>query len=300
MGSIQAEALYRLMLTDIDRLGDRMKMLEANTQSTLVPGQPVIVRLDGKGFSRFCKGMTKPYDKRFRKCMVKTMVYLCKQWNAVCGYTQSDEITLLLRNEVSVEALTLSGIPFSGRTQKLVSLTSAKASTYFSRMLDRYYPEMVKVAEDDLDLDCEVLDSRAYSVPDETWGLLSLVWRELDCTKNAITQAALCAYSAKELFKKGSTEKLEMLARAGVDYEEYPAAFRRGVFVFKKRRGVMLTEEELARIPVGNRPTGLVDRAVMEVGSLRKRAVLLEYADLMRWIWDERSEVELVPCSDLR
>lgn len=300
MSSMQGFEVYKLMLTDIDRLGDRMKMLEANTQSTLVPGQPVVVRLDGKGFSRFCKDMEKPHDVKFRKCMVKTMMYLCKQWNAVCGYTQSDEITLLLRNDVSVEAPTLSGIPFSGRTQKLVSLTSAKASTYFNRMLDKYYPEMVRKVADDLDLDCEVLDSRVYSVPDETWGLLSLVWRELDCTKNAITQAALCVYSHKELFKRGSSEKLEMMAHAGVDYDAYPAAFRRGVFVFKKRRSIALTEVELARIPVANRPMGLVDRSVLDVGSLPKRTVLLEYADLMRWVWDERADVDLILCPELK
>ena len=79
-----------------DSLWDRMKFYESQAcVEKLLPLIPVIARLDGKGFSKFTKGLKRPYDERLSKLMVETTKYLVKETNANCGYTQSDEITLV-------------------------------------------------------------------------------------------------------------------------------------------------------------------------------------------------------------
>ncbi len=48
-----------------DSFGDRMKMYEgAEAQRKFLPGLPIVARLDGRGFSRFTKGLERPYDQR--------------------------------------------------------------------------------------------------------------------------------------------------------------------------------------------------------------------------------------------
>ena len=71
-----------------DSLGDRMKSYEAFTcDIKLIPRLPIIARLDGKSFSTFTKGLS--------SLMVETTKKLVEHSNANCGYTQSDEITLV-------------------------------------------------------------------------------------------------------------------------------------------------------------------------------------------------------------
>lgn len=264
---------FMLLSKDIDRLGNLMKLFEGNTQALLVPGQPIVIRLDGKNFSRFTKGLKRPFDKDLRICMVRTMQYAAKLWNASAAYTQSDEITLILKNDINISDEQLSGVPFSSRVQKIVSLSAAKVSTFFNKMLDKYLPEKSpSLEQDDLTIDCPVFDSRAFNVPNLEWAALAMLWREVDCTKNAITQAAQCVYSHKELMNKGSKEKIEMMARKGVNFAEYPDAFKRGVFVLKKKRAVEFTAQELEKIAPQYRPTEPVVRTVWDTGSLARLA----------------------------
>lgn len=81
-----------------DSLGDRMKgFYEARSKTSLVRRMPVIIRLDGKAFHTFTKGFQKPFDSMLMKAMQETMKYLCENiQGCVLGYTQSDEITLVL------------------------------------------------------------------------------------------------------------------------------------------------------------------------------------------------------------
>ena len=78
-------------------LGDRMKAYEAIPKNYLMRRQPVIIRLDGKAFHNFTRGFDKPFDNEFMVAMQSTMKYLCENiQGCVIGYTQSDEISLVL------------------------------------------------------------------------------------------------------------------------------------------------------------------------------------------------------------
>ena len=64
-----------------DDFGDRMKTYESQANNlSLIPNLPVIVRLDGKGFSKYTSGLNKPYDERFTQLMENTCKYLMKKF----------------------------------------------------------------------------------------------------------------------------------------------------------------------------------------------------------------------------
>lgn len=71
----------------LDELGDRMKRYERQeTAQTFCPNTWLYVRIDGRGFSKFTKGLKRPYDERLSNLMVKTTEYLVSETNARVGY----------------------------------------------------------------------------------------------------------------------------------------------------------------------------------------------------------------------
>ena len=75
----------------------RMKKYEYVSRTYLTTRTPVIIRIDGKCFHSFTRGFKKPFDEILSDTMQETMKYLCENiQGCVLGYTQSDEITLIL------------------------------------------------------------------------------------------------------------------------------------------------------------------------------------------------------------
>ena len=80
------------------KIDERMKKYEYVSRQYLICKQPVIIRLDGRAFHSFTRGFQKPFDNILVKTMQDTMNYLCENIsNCKFGYTQSDEISLLLK-----------------------------------------------------------------------------------------------------------------------------------------------------------------------------------------------------------
>ena len=220
-----------------DTLGDRIKMYEdATCGIRMLPRIPVIARLDGKGFSKFTKGLKRPYDERLSNLMVETTKYLVKETNANCGYTQSDEITLVWYSD-SYE----SKIYFDGRLFKMISDLAGMASVFFNRELPKYLPEKTHLMPR--------LDCRVFNVPTIQEAANTFLWREIDATKNSISMAAQHYYSHNELHGKSGSDKQEMLFQKGVNWNDYPAFFKRGTYIQRKRVLKPFTTEELAKLP---------------------------------------------------
>ena len=102
-------------------LGDACKWFEKNfSPEIMIPELPVIVRLDGNNFHSWTKGCKRPYDEQLSSLMIETTKFLVKETNAVVGYTQSDEITLILySNNIK------SSIYQDGKKQKITSKLTA-------------------------------------------------------------------------------------------------------------------------------------------------------------------------------
>lgn len=205
-----------------DALGDRMKGYEgAEAGRRFMPLLPVLARLDGKNFSAFTRGLPRPYDERLSRLMVETTRYLVEDTCAACGYTQSDEITLAWYS-----ADPKSQIWFDGRVQKMTSVLAAKCSVHFALALPAAIPERTGRAP--------VFDCRTWQVPTPDEAANTFLWREWDATKNSISMAAQEHYSHKALHGKSGAEKQEMLFAKGVNWNDYPAFFKRGTYVRRR------------------------------------------------------------------
>lgn len=220
-----------------DALGDRMKLYEAASATRTMPLLPVLARIDGRAFHSFTRGMGRPYDQHLTKLMIDTTKYLVRETNACMGYTQSDEITLAWH---STDAK--SQIWFDGRIAKMTSQLAAIATLEFNLMLRESYLYAHAYRK-------PTFDARVWQVPNRTEGANVFVWREWDATKNSISMAASVYYSDKELHGKNGDEKQEMLHQKGVNWNDYPAAFKRGTYVQRRTVVKPFSTEEIDRLP---------------------------------------------------
>jgi tRNA(His) guanylyltransferase len=220
-----------------DDLGDRMKSYEgAEAQRRLMPRLPVCVRIDGKRFSRFTQGLERPYDARLSRLMVETTRHLMEESAAVAGYTQSDEITLLLYASDPLQKIYL-----DGRTQKLTSVLASIATAAFNAKLADVLPE--KAGE------VALFDCRVWAVPNKEEAANAFLWRELDATKNAVSMAARVYYPHASLHGQSSGAMQELLFQKGVNFNDYPPFFKRGTFLLRRTVCRRWSPEDLAALP---------------------------------------------------
>lgn len=250
-----------------DSLGDRMKgNYESVTKTKLVKRMPVAIRIDGKAFHTFTRGFNKPYDLVLSRAMELTTQKLCENiQGCVFGYTQSDEITLIL---VDYKTLDTSAW-FDNEVQKMCSISASMATMWFAKMFEKcvvdfnrkmdvratpiddeqfideyYFPDDVleeygiKDNETALGLAkkytsaCEkgaMFDSRVFNIPKEEVCNL-LIWRQQDATRNSIEMLGRAYFSDKELFKKNCSNIQDMLMEQhGVNWNNISTRFKRGL-----------------------------------------------------------------------
>ena len=221
----------------MDLFGDRMKFYEKQEAGRVfLPGLPVCARIDGKCFSKFTKGLNRPYDQRMIDLMCDTAAFVLDQTAAQIAYTQSDEISLIWYSDDYKKH-----IFFNGRIQKMVSVISSMVTAYFNQKLADLIPEKTE--------QMAFFDCRIWQVPSRTEAANCLLWREFDATKNSVSMAAREFYSHKELYKKNRKEMQDMLWKKGVNWNDYPASFKRGTYIQKQKNNKVFSAEEIDALP---------------------------------------------------
>lgn len=235
-----------------DSLGDRMKSSYENRSKIYLTRKiPCILRCDGKAFHSFAKGFKKPYDEIFHDTMNQTMMKLCENIQGCkLGYTQSDEITLLLTDYDSIDT----DAWFDYSVQKMCSIAASMATLYFNQALkeniDTYYKSIWDDLLEDWKTDDEeainyfrrierqmqkgaMFDCRVFSIPrDEVANCF--IWRQQDATRNAIQMLGQCNFPHKELQGKSCNEIQDMLmTQKGINFNDMPIEFKRGVCCVK-------------------------------------------------------------------
>ena len=225
-----------------DSLGDRMKNNYENRAKTyLTRRMPVIIRLDGKAFHTFTKGMKKPYDEIFHNTMNATMKYLCENIQGCkIGYTQSDEITLLLTDYDTLDT----DAWFDNNVQKICSVSASMATMVFNAVFSELYHNKMFEEEDPTinpyfdilfkKLNTAMFDSRCFNIPeDEVTNCF--IWRQQDATRNAIQMLGQCNFSHRELQGKSCNDIQDMLmTQKGINFNDMPTEFKRGVCCIKE------------------------------------------------------------------
>jgi tRNA(His) guanylyltransferase len=115
---------------NFDVLDAKMRVFEESHDQSVLPGIFMVARLDGRGFTGLTKerhSFQAPFDERFRDMMAAATehVMTCGV-RAVFGYTQSDEISVLLHRDCD---------SFSRKLRKLTSILAGEASAKFSLLL---------------------------------------------------------------------------------------------------------------------------------------------------------------------
>ena len=220
---------------DFEKLGDLHKSYESRSESSLIPGCPIVIRLDGRSFHTFTKGLKRPYDERLSKAMIETTKDILHQSGANIGYCQSDEISLGFKNDLEVPFL------FSGRVQKTVSVIASIVSVRFNRLIQEYIPERSHMEP--------VFDARVWQYPNLDLTCDSFLWRETDATRNSLSMSVQSLYNHKECEGAGFKEKHDMLHDKGVNWNDYPQFFKRGTYVGKRTVQKQLNDVELSKIP---------------------------------------------------
>ncbi len=236
-----------------DEIGNRLKTLwETPETGRKVPREaPIYARIDGKCFSKFTKGLNRPFDKDFSDVMLATTRRLVEETGAVIGYTQSDEISLAWQNKSEN-----SEHIFDGKFQKMCSILAGTATSEFTLQGLTRFPEAIQ-------RNPPVFDSRVFPLPDLTETANCFVWRCLDARKNSISQLARHYFRASAMQGKSSNDLCEMLRDVGVEWNDLEARFRFGTFVRPESKQVELADEIWNKIPEKHRPESrLVTRTV--------------------------------------
>jgi tRNA(His) 5'-end guanylyltransferase len=216
-----------------DDLSTRMKGYEAVTKYKLPRKGYTMIRIDGKAFHTYTKGLVRPFDKGFVEDMDRTAKYLCKEiQNAVCAFVQSDEISILLcdfeKNETNAW--------FDNSVQKMCSVSSSMATTGFNRArIARIVEEGYTIITRIQDMKWGEFDSRVYQLPAKYEVANYMIWRQQDTVKNSISSVAQSMFSHKELNGKNGNDKQEMMfQKDGTNWNDFDPKLKRGRMITKE------------------------------------------------------------------
>jgi tRNA(His) 5'-end guanylyltransferase len=247
-----------------DSLGDRMKGYENAFRHYLPRRMPVIIRIDGKAFHTYTKGFHKPFDSILMKSMQDTAYALCTKIEGVkLAYVQSDEISLLLTNDDTLETEPW----FGNNLQKLCSISASIATLAFHKAMQQHiYNFTYEFNSGDKDeywtfLHAEYgyskefitskewdnyfyhiqtahsngahFDARAFVLPKEEVTNY-FIWRQQDATRNSIQMVAQYYFSHKEL-QGLNCNKLQdkLFTEKGINWNDFCPYQKRGVCVVK-------------------------------------------------------------------
>lgn len=233
------------MTTDKTSLGDRMKAYEATAQTTLIRRMPVIIRIDGRAFHTFTKRLkhidatmtNSPFSELMHIAMTYTTEALVSGiQGCVAGYTQSDEISLLLRDWDDFETQSW----FGSNVQKMVSCSASLATAAFNFAYydgESFQPQGLS--------DMAQFDSRVYNLPKEEV-VNYFLWRQQDASRNSVQMLGHYHFSQQEMHGKNNSEVQDMLMlQKGINWNDIKTWKKRGTCVLKETGVPIATDEDI-------------------------------------------------------
>jgi tRNA(His) guanylyltransferase len=202
---------------DSDSFEKRMRSQEYFHNLRLLPGAWVVVRLDGRGFSRFTESrFEKPFDLKFHQLMVQTTQALIEELHGIYAYTESDEISLLFRPDWDW---------YDRSLEKIVSVSASIAGATFTLAAQTV----------------AVFDSRVWLGTNSSQVVDYFRWRQADATRCALNgwcywtlrKAGKSVGQATAMLEGQSVGfKNELLFQHDINFNELPIWQRRGVGLY--------------------------------------------------------------------
>lgn len=192
-----------------------MRVWEQDTK--VLPQNYIVVRLDGRHFNHLTRDMAlkKPFSTPFRDWMNNLTRYLMTSsgFNITYGYTQSDEISLLLA---------LNDDTFARSERKIESVLAGEASAFFSLQIGRQ----------------AVFDARISRLPNLSLVADYFLWRQEDSARNSLNGYAFWKLIEIGKSKRAATTELNGMSSAdkneylftvhGINWNDVPLWQRRG------------------------------------------------------------------------
>lgn len=193
--------------------------------SPLLLGCWIVVRVDGKGFTKFCDlhGFDKPNDKRALDLMDASAVETMKEFaDVVIAYGDSDEYSFVFHKDTQL---------YGRRNSKLVSLVSSCFTANYVRLWPHHF-------QDSALRQSPIFDARAVCYPSIRELRDYLSWRQADAHVNnqyntcfwALVKSGLSPSQAHSQLKgTDAAAKNELLfSRFSINYNDIPEQFRKG------------------------------------------------------------------------
>jgi tRNA(His) 5'-end guanylyltransferase len=215
-----------------DKLGDRMKdFYEDRTRYKLARRTNTIIRIDGKAFHTYTKGLQRPFDQGLMEDMNKTAEYLCQNiQGAKFGYVQSDEISILITDYDDIDTHAW----FDGNLQKITSIAASLATAKFNQLRIMRHMEnaMIFLEQEHIEeFKMAHFDARVFQIPYQEEVINYFIWRQQDATRNSISSVAQSLYSAKELHGKKTSDMQEMIFQKGINWNDFTPREKRGSII---------------------------------------------------------------------
>lgn len=207
----------------IEEIENKIKKIENLFDQYVLPENYIIVRLDGKGFSKFTKDklkLNKPFDERFHEAMKATTLHLFKSgFKILYAYTQSDEISLLIAKE---------DFTYSRKVRKINSILAGDTSAFFSL----YFNTLA------------IFDSRTICIANKETIIDYFCWRQEDAYRNALSGYCYWTLRNQGISSKVATQQIdglsisdknELLFQNGINFNELPSWQKRGVAFYNSK-----------------------------------------------------------------
>lgn len=218
-------------------LKEKCEYYRSLTDYKLLPNGYIILMLDGHCFSRMVKKKFKlPFDEKFMNAMNDTAAYLVSQiQGAKFAYVQSDEISILITDFDTPETDSC----FGYRLCKMQSLFASMASTKFNQIMAANTADenVGMITLPDIEkMPLYIFDCKAWTVPSYNDAFAWFLWRQNDCTRNSMQQAAQTYLPHKALLNKTADEQIALLkAEKGIDWNMYSNGEKYGRLIYSQK-----------------------------------------------------------------
>jgi len=217
---------------------------EDSCNQSIISRIPVIIKIDGRSFSRVTKNTPKPFCHKTMAMLNGTMLALAKQIDGVVfGYQYSDKIILVLRNDRSQDE-----DPWFGNSIQKITSVSASLATY-------EFMSQLWGVEDPPNLDGAVtFSSQVFPVPNVSEAINYLIFRQFKCVQNAINesvQSVLWPRYGRQTYDlledKSMEDRKKILEDSGFDFDSLPGAYRHGSGVYLTPKLVNTSQGQITR-----------------------------------------------------
>lgn len=205
-----------------------MRLFEEAARATFPRRMPLIIRVDGKSFSKYTAHLPgKPFNRDFISVMESVAMALCTNiQGAELAYSQSDEVSVLVHGYKTFESEPW----FGNQLQKIVSVSAAIASATFTAKSWRLFATADCATFDDIEP--AYFDARAFVLP-EAEVTNYFLHRQQDAVRNSVQMLTRSLYSHKECNGKNVPEMKAMCKEKGLPWEDLAPTIRKGRCVRK-------------------------------------------------------------------